>query len=101
NASDRGHASKSALLRQIEWDEYRVWSSRSGPRSKWNVMKPGTSRRCVSRVVQTSSKSACDPGTTLNRFIAINTSLPIPLYMLKSAQQGEASLGPAPGPDSQ
>src|SRR5271166_286209 len=39
-------------------------------------MKPGTSRRCVSRDVHTCSKSVWDPGTTLKRFIAINMSSP-------------------------
>ena len=49
---------------------------RSGPRNRWNAMKPGTPDRWLSRLVQTFSKSASEPGVTRKRFIAMNMLAP-------------------------
>src|ERR1700722_2588381 len=58
NASDVVQSSNAVLSRQIVCDEYSTWSSRAGPRNRWNDTKPGTPRKWVSREVQTSSNDA-------------------------------------------
>src|ERR1700744_3771135 len=71
-ASDLVQASNAARLSQMVGDANKVWSSASGPLSRWNSTKPGTLSRWLSREVQTCSNAASDPLATRKRFMAIN-----------------------------
>ena len=58
-------------LAQTVCEANSTWSSRSGPRRRWNATKPGTCSSLLSRDSQTVSNAPAEILTTLKRFMAM------------------------------